>query len=221
MQAMHNRMSEQQRRRGRRQVIRTVAVGGLAALAGCQESDQGREPNETVNDGDHVPTDDTTDGDGDDADQSDGDSGGDPSEARADQLEVIHASGIVSTDAISAIHLTVMKSAGSQTVDLSALTIRYTSAETDTTLTHGGSGDGANTGSTFGSTRIAGEGDNARLTATEDRIRVSLDTAAIEGANGLEPGATATVNFVDSSGVTYTYGVTAPSTFRNKEVVEV
>ncbi len=48
-----------------------------------------------------------------------------------------------------------------------------------------------------------------------------IDTNAIEDGGGLKTGSDATVKIVDQSGAQYTYGVSVPNTFGDKDVVEV
>ncbi|QSX00286.1 archaellin/type IV pilin N-terminal domain-containing protein [Haloterrigena alkaliphila] len=151
--------------------------------------------------------------------------GSETQEAVANQIEVIHASGTVNTtedpDVVDTINLTIMKSAGSNAIDLSAMTIQYTSDTTDQTLTYNpDAADGQN----FTTESVAGStASPTSLINTDDRVKVTLDVATLEsnGDNGLKGGSSATVKLVDQSGAQFTYGVSVPSTFGNKDVVEV
>ncbi|WP_440771039.1 archaellin/type IV pilin N-terminal domain-containing protein [Natronorubrum sp. DTA28] len=223
------------------------------------------------------------------------DTGSETQEAVANQIEVVHGSGLVSEfdetdvnggneidhddDVVDMIELTVMKSAGSNAIDLSSMTIQYTSDSTDTTLTYGdlspdeigflhdSSGDesqstdmedkvweevvdnedddapltyisGPATHATFGTHSVAGDNNNDELIDVEDRVKITLYVGAIEAGvgyeqgdgnvlasdlsnEGLEGGDSATISLVDQSGAQYTYGISVPSTFGNKEVVSV
>jgi len=187
------------------------------------------------------------------------DTGSETQEAVANQVEVTHAAGNVSgTDKIDSINLTIMKSAGSNAIDLESMTIQYTSDTVDQTLTHGGNDVGATNdvdyssgtsddlgvlnASQFATNNIAGDdgGDN-ELISTDDRVTVTLQVAAIEAGaegdgtttplsgtdlenlnqNGLEGGDSVTLTLTDQSGAEYTYGISVPSTFGNKRIVEV
>ncbi|QSX01141.1 archaellin/type IV pilin N-terminal domain-containing protein [Haloterrigena alkaliphila] len=155
--------------------------------------------------------------------------GSETQEAVANQIEVIHASGTVSTvdvdnetiDVVDTVNLTIMKSAGSNSIDLSAMTIQYTSDTTDQTLTYN---DTAPDSQNFTTKSVAGSTDSSTsLINTDDRVKVTLNVTALEsnGFNGLKGGSSATVKLVDQSGAQFTYGVSVPSTFGNKKVVEV
>ncbi|AGB15199.1 archaeal flagellin-like protein [Halovivax ruber XH-70] len=149
------------------------------------------------------------------------DTGSETQEAVANQIEVIHASGNVSGgSAVDMVNMTVMKSAGSNAIDLTSMTLQYTSDTTDTTLTH----DNTNgpDAETFTTENLAGEdGDETELISTDDRVKLTLNVSAIQGDDGLDGGSSATVALVDQSGAQFTYGISVPSTFGNKEVVEV
>ncbi|WP_207591448.1 archaellin/type IV pilin N-terminal domain-containing protein [Halomontanus rarus] len=189
------------------------------------------------------------------------DTGSETQEAVANQIEVVHASGNVSPTndgTVDSVNLTVMKSAGSNAIDLSAMTLQYTSDTTDKTLVHGGNdvGDigavaysgtsnlGQANASHFVTTDIAGDGDANELINTDDRVTITLHLGAIEagedGTDGTEPsistgngnlaaldgeglhgGDSATIKLVDQSGAQFSYGVSVPSTFGDKEVVSV
>ncbi|WP_436345916.1 archaellin/type IV pilin N-terminal domain-containing protein [Natronorubrum sp. FCH18a] len=185
------------------------------------------------------------------------DTGSETQEAVANQIEVVHAVGEVNDeqdinsdgtvdyshtgDIVDVVEITVMKSAGSDSIDLSSMTIQYTSDSTDQTLTHetgvaidgdGSALTGAATSDTFSTTAVAGDNADDELIDTEDRVRVTLFVGAIEAGTdtyggdelvdeGLEGGGSATISLTDQSGAQFTYGISVPSTFGNKEVVEV
>ncbi|WP_440771040.1 archaellin/type IV pilin N-terminal domain-containing protein [Natronorubrum sp. DTA28] len=202
------------------------------------------------------------------------DTGSETQEAVANQIEVVHASGQVDAledddvwgtdgfahddgDVIDVVELTVMKSAGSDAIDLSSMTIQYTSDTVDQTLTHTTEdwdeleedptwtdahhyATGANS-SQFTTDVIAGDNEDDELIDVEDRVRITLNVAALEADSdlageedtGLDPdegdlqdsgltgGDSATISLNDQSGAQFTYGVSVPSTFGNKEVVSV
>ncbi|WP_207591451.1 archaellin/type IV pilin N-terminal domain-containing protein [Halomontanus rarus] len=126
------------------------------------------------------------------------DTGSETQEAVANQIEVVHASGNVSESGdgyVDSVNLTVMKSAGSNAIDLSSMTLQYTSDTTDQTLVHGGndvgvigSVDYSATAGTLGNANdsqfvtnsIAGDGGDDELIYTDDRVTVTLHIGAIE-----------------------------------------
>ncbi|MFP8889794.1 archaellin/type IV pilin N-terminal domain-containing protein [Natrialbaceae archaeon A-CW2] len=154
------------------------------------------------------------------------DTGTETQQAVANQIEVVNAVGItddVDGDTIEEIDLTIKKSAGSDVIDLTALTVQYTSETADRTLSHNEGDLSAADDSTFATANAedvqsgedgandVGDGDGESLTDTGDRVVVRIDVNAIE--TGLDQGDSATVAFVDQSGAQYTYGVTIPATW--------
>jgi len=152
------------------------------------------------------------------------DTGSETQEEVANQIDVVHAVGNVSdANAIDQVNLTIKKSAGSNAIDLNSTTIQYTSDDSSVTLVHGGNSlDTAdyNPETEFVTNGVDDYNDNS-LTNAEQRVIVTLNTSAIEDNGGLSGGADATVKLVDQSGAQYTYGVSVPSTFGDKDVVEV
>ncbi|MFC7232555.1 archaellin/type IV pilin N-terminal domain-containing protein [Saliphagus sp. GCM10025308] len=155
------------------------------------------------------------------------DTGTETQQAVANQIEVVHAVGYVNDSNISDIDLTIKKSAGSDVIDLTSMTVQYTSTTTDQTLEYASNTnlDDAATGTTFGTVEVgssdASTAESESLTDTEDRVVLRLDTDTIEGSTNLGEGDSATVTITDQSGAQFTYGVTAPVTFGDKSVVEV
>ena len=201
------------------------------------------------------------------------DTGSETQEAVANQIEVVHGVGEINAtqgtvipgvdteadvpidhngaEIVDVVKLTVMKSAGSDSIDLSSMTVQYTSDTTDTTLTHGGADGGVTFASDtetawvdsdanatqFATTAVAGNNADDELIATEDRVVITLYVGAIEAGTdeeataadleaelsgvGLEGGDSATVSLTDQSGAQFTYGISVPSTFGDKDVVKV
>ncbi|GAB3023162.1 archaellin/type IV pilin N-terminal domain-containing protein [Natronobiforma cellulositropha] len=151
--------------------------------------------------------------------------GSDTQQAVANQIEVVHAVGNVTPENgdryVDVLNLTVKKSAGSEEIDLSSMTIQYTSDHQDTTLVHGDDADASN----FTTEKVAGEDrneDDTSLIYTEERVKLTLDVSQIEdNGNGLEAGSSVTVLLVDQSGAQFTYGVSVPNTFGDRSVVLV
>ncbi|OLZ39733.1 hypothetical protein A6E15_01470 [Natrinema saccharevitans] len=121
------------------------------------------------------------------------DTGSETQEAVANQIEVTHAAGQVSGDVVDQVDLTLMKSAGSNAIDLEAMTVQYTSSSTDATLTYE---DGTTDGDHFDTEELAGVTDGTSLTTTEDRVKLMLNTAALEGGGGSETTGQATLDLV-------------------------
>ncbi|NUC74445.1 flagellin [Haloterrigena sp. SYSU A558-1] len=150
------------------------------------------------------------------------DTGSETQEAVANQVEVVHASGSVNGDYVETVNMTIMKSAGSGAIDLSAMTVQYTSNEADTTLVYDDGGDtvaGANADN-FATANITGSGTSTELLNTDDRVKLSISVSDIQ-TNGLAGGESATIKLIDQSGAQFSYGVSVPSTFGDKQVVQV
>jgi flagellin FlaB len=155
------------------------------------------------------------------------DTGSETQQEVANQIDVVHAVGNVSQSpqAVDHLNLTIKKSAGSEAIDITSMTVQYTSDDTDQALTYNETGasataiDAADAGN-FSTSAINGYDDES-LTNTEHRIRLTIDTADIEDSDGLDGGDSATLKLIDQSGAQYTYGVSVPNTFGDKEVVEV
>ncbi|WP_436345918.1 archaellin/type IV pilin N-terminal domain-containing protein [Natronorubrum sp. FCH18a] len=200
------------------------------------------------------------------------DTGSETQEAVANQIEVKHGIGNINAthgmevnpsatepetidhggeDYVDVVELTVMKSAGSESIDLSSMTVQYTSDRTDETLTHGGNDadiafddsgdpivvDASANATQFATNSVAGSNGDDELIDTEDRVKITLYISAIEAGTdsnsdaatlagdlsgvGLEGGDSATVSLTDQSGAQFTYGISVPSTFGDKQVVQV
>lgn len=150
------------------------------------------------------------------------DTGSETQEAVANQIEVVHASGNVTGDHVDILNLTIMKSAGSNAIDLTAMTVQYSSSRTDKTLVHNSGSGTVDGGDAFGTENVAGDdGDADSLISTDDRVKLTVNASAVEDNGGLKGGSSATLALVDQSGAEFTYGVSIPSTFGNKEVVKV
>ncbi|MFC4542659.1 archaellin/type IV pilin N-terminal domain-containing protein [Halosolutus amylolyticus] len=161
------------------------------------------------------------------------DTGTETQQAVANQIEVVHAYGDIaetetadSYNVVSQINLVVKKSAGSDVIDMTSLTVQYTSKSVSETVEYDG---GAGDGSGFATEGLADTNvDGTSLTDTSDRIELSVDLTSsgpitdTAGQAELEPGNSATVKLIDQSGAKFSYGVTVPSTFSDSaNVVEV
>jgi archaeal flagellin FlaB len=106
------------------------------------------------------------------------DTGSETQDAVANQIEVVHAAGNVddSGEYVEEVDMTLMKSAGSNEIDLNSMTVQYTSDHTDETLMLD---DGE-----LSSDSISGDNGGTSLTTTEDRVQLSLDTGALEAEEG-------------------------------------
>ncbi|ELY53219.1 archaellin/type IV pilin N-terminal domain-containing protein [Natronolimnohabitans innermongolicus] len=148
------------------------------------------------------------------------DTGSETQEQVANQIEVVHAVGEKDSpeDNISELNLTVMKSAGSDVIDLESMTVQYTSSSVDETLTYDAENNEADD-SEFATHSVYGT-NSGSLTNAEDRVAVVIDVDALE-EDGLGGGDSATIRLVDQSGAQFSYGVSVPSTIDDRTVVEV
>ena len=158
------------------------------------------------------------------------DTASDTQQAVANQIEVVHAVGEVdeSSEFVETLNLTVKKSAGSDEIDLNSTVVQYTSSSVDEALQYDEDADASNASSlasdTFALTQVAGNEntDNPEsLIYTDERVVMTINVAEVEGNGGLSEGESATIQVVDQSGATYTYGVSVPNTFGDREVVMV
>ncbi|MFP9060290.1 archaellin/type IV pilin N-terminal domain-containing protein [Natrialbaceae archaeon A-chndr2] len=151
------------------------------------------------------------------------DTGTETQQAVANQIEVVHAYAETTSsgdDEFETLNLNVKKSAGSDVIDMTSVTIQYTDENDSITLAH----DTTAADSVFTTEGATTGSDDTSLTSTSDRITVtiSLDDADADQPNPLNTGDSATVNIVDQSGAQYTYGVTMPQTVSDEQtVVEV
>ena len=132
------------------------------------------------------------------------------------QISVVSATGAVTNDSVSTVNITVKKSAGSDPIDLEDATIEYTSAGAAETLTYNGSADAGN----FSTTNISAHSSTVMMN-TGGRIKVTIDTAAIEDNDGIVAGDEATLRIVDQSGATTIYGVNVPDSLGDRSYVSV
>ncbi|ELY61431.1 flagellin [Natronococcus amylolyticus DSM 10524] len=163
------------------------------------------------------------------------DTGTETQEAVANQIEVVHAVGEThdgeelseTDDGIEQLSMTIMRSAGADVIDLESMTVQYTSAETDQTLTHEDSDD-VEDGDEFDPSELEEEqfttvgiddSEDNSLTNSEDRVQLLINVDEVD--DGLGEGDSATLQLVDQSGAQFTYGVSVPATFGNNHVVEV
>lgn len=177
------------------------------------------------------------------------DTGSETQSAVANQIQVVHASGDINRSDeflnmyddpyLEAVNVTVMKSPGSEPIDLTSMTIQYTSDSVDQTLTYNETHRITNYESDqyaagweeFITSETDGESDESLLD-TGDRATITIyvraleeqsngDPDTIEGKPGLEPGESATITFIDQSGAQYTYGISVPPTFGERDVIVV
>jgi len=181
------------------------------------------------------------------------DTGTETQQAVANQIEVTHAVGYVGSgdvvdhtendDEIGYIDLIVKKSAGSDVIDMTDVTVQYTSETSDATLRYNDDfedGGESNTLDDFDSdddsdstfaTIDAGESTSdedlnidesgTSMTTTDERILVRIDVDSIEDPYAVESGDSAMIVMTDQSGAQFSYGVTTPPSFAGKDVVTV
>ncbi len=134
----------------------------------------------------------------------------------SNQVDVLAATGVTggNTGPVETINLTVKKSAGANAINLSGATIQYTSDTASETLTEADTAGASN----FKVSAIGDSGESATvLETTDERVTITLDTSSIE-SSGLPAGEEATVNIIDQSGASTTYGVNVPSVVDSKYV---
>ncbi|WP_049888753.1 archaellin/type IV pilin N-terminal domain-containing protein [Natronococcus occultus] len=144
-------------------------------------------------------------------------------------------------DEIGYADLIIKQSAGSDVIDLESMTVQYTSSSADATLEYEDdfgdeSGDSLDdfltedSDDTFATIEAGQNSDEGEvnvveagnaLTDTSDRALLRLNVDAIEDDYALESGDSATVALTDQSGAQFTYGITTPPSFVDKDVVEV
>ncbi|MCU4974300.1 flagellin [Halobacteria archaeon AArc-m2/3/4] len=164
------------------------------------------------------------------------DTGTETQQAVANQVEVVHAVAErdTSADDFDELRLIVKKSAGSDVIDMTSMTVQYTSDNTAETLVHQNIDaeevNGAPEFATYDASAYEGYGhsdvadEKDELMETGDRIALIIDLSdgGVE-ENGvgeaLETGNSATVELVDQSGAKFTYGVTMPQTVSDEQTV--
>jgi flagellin-like protein len=142
---------------------------------------------------------------------------GEDSQAQvSNQVDVISASGHDnnSDSTIESVNFTVKKSAGSDDIDLTSMTVEYQSDSAQQTLQQGATANATE----FSISEIKGDGDNV-LDGTQERFTIEIDALAVD--SGLTSGDSATIRFVDQSGATTIYGVNVPDTLSGETFVEV
>ena len=133
------------------------------------------------------------------------------------QIDVVGASGEAdpANEVVKTANITVKKSPGADTLDLTEATIEYTSEDNATTLVHGSSPTDEN----FSTANIQGTTGGEMLTDTSDRATIRLDLEAIDSGDGLTPDEQATLEIVDQSGATTVTVLNVPTTIGDKQVV--
>lgn len=136
----------------------------------------------------------------------------------SNQIDVITASGNITSDSVEFVNLTVKKSPGSENLDLSEATVQYTSDDTAKTLVHNNNSTG---GDSFATADITGTTSGEVLTESEDRAKIQLNLSAIENTSGLAEGEEATLEIIDQSGAGTVKVINVPPTVGDKQVVRL
>ena len=101
----------------------------------------------------------------------------------SNQIDVVSATGYDADNGgdkdIDTVELVIKKSAGSDDIDLSQATIQYNSGDSLVTLTYQDNPTTDQRYNTFTTTAVGG-GDDTRLSDTSQRVKIILNTAAIE-----------------------------------------
>ncbi|WP_254808139.1 archaellin/type IV pilin N-terminal domain-containing protein [Natronosalvus amylolyticus] len=156
------------------------------------------------------------------------DTGTETQQAVANQIEVVHAvAERQNTDTepdFDELRLIVKKSAGSDVIDMTSVTVQYTSDNTSTTIVHEEADQSvdAPTFITYDAGEYDGYGDTPTtqdsLTETGDRVALIIDLSDDNDLDEpLEPGDSSFVEIVDQSGAKFSYGVTMPQTINDDE----
>ena len=154
------------------------------------------------------------------------DTGQDSQAQVSNQISVVSASGNVSSSEVAYLNFTVMKSAGSDDIDLEDATVEVTTDEVSETLTFSSAGyDGSGnftvadtaTPSSYLDPSTAG----VDVVLTESSERQIIGISMTDLGDALVEGEEATVRFVDQSGATTVYGVNVPDTISDQDYVAV
>ena len=148
------------------------------------------------------------------------DTGTQTQEAVANQIEVVHASGAVENEThVNEVELVIKASAGANNIDLTSMTMQYSSSAVDVTYVHDQSEDATAGQPEFNTTAIVGPNDDS-LSSTSDRISLTFNISDANDVDGLEAGQSAMLALTDQSGAQFTYGMTMPATFGDAEYVQ-
>ncbi|MFD1599434.1 archaellin/type IV pilin N-terminal domain-containing protein [Halobellus rarus] len=134
------------------------------------------------------------------------------------RVEVINQHGTVGqSDKIKRLNLTVRLAAGSSSVNMNTTSIKYLSDGTVTTLTN--NSDGPTPDATqFGLTEVRDDDTSfGVLNSRDDRYEVAIDTAAIEGGDGLDTGARVQLDITSQTGGTTQVILTMPQQLAGQE----
>ncbi|WP_435361462.1 archaellin/type IV pilin N-terminal domain-containing protein [Haloarchaeobius sp. DFWS5] len=144
----------------------------------------------------------------------------------SNQIDVVTAVGnVTGSDTVDYLNFTVMKSAGSDTIDLEEATVEFTSSDASETLVFGDggyAGDGTSfivAGADDPTTGLASGANGVVLQNSSDRAVIGVNLGVI--GDSLEEGEEATVKLVDQSGATTIYGVNVPDTLTGKSYAAV
>jgi flagellin-like protein len=138
----------------------------------------------------------------------------------SNQITVVSAVGEVNSDNVTKLNFTVMKSAGSDDIDLANATVQYQSDQVAETLDYGSTGTGANAFKVSETDGDAALGPNAVVLNSSDARKV-ITISLADLNNKLQEGDEATVKFVDQSGASTIYGVNVPNTISDESYVAV
>jgi len=132
-------------------------------------------------------------------------------------MEVLNVVGVVNSRNITEMNLTVRRSPGAGNIDLTKVTIAYTSDSTSETLIHSGS---SASGTAFTTEDIVDDlsaGTEDVLEDDGDRYRITIDVQAIEGGNGLSEGGSIDLNLQTAGGATTNVVADAPATISDSQ----
>jgi archaellin len=131
------------------------------------------------------------------------DTGDDAQAQVSNQIDVVSATGSVTSGNVTELVFVVKKSPGSDPIDLAEATAQYTSSADSTTLSEG---DGLTIQNTDGSPAT-----DTVLSETDERKQIVITLDGTDpNPSELAEGDDARVEFVDQSGASTVYGVNVP-----------
>lgn len=213
----------------RRRYVQTVGIAGVALVAGCVEeeasdssgnntSSADTEDSPTGEEGDQPDSeqqDDQPSEDGEDGDNTE-ETGTESTDQVSANVDLTAATGRANSngDAVEELTLVVMRTIGSDDIDLSETTINYV-ASTETAMLSYADGD-------YDIRPIKAEDDSDLvLSADADRYEITIPLTEIDAVDPLSPGAAVLLSITLESGATREVRLTAPDTLEPNSTVTV
>jgi flagellin FlaB len=139
----------------------------------------------------------------------------------ANNIEVLGSSGSVNTAEVNEVNLTLTRTAGSDDINLSKVSIQYIGDNGFANLiSTAESGGATNEDGTFSVTAINAETNDKVITADADRYQITIDfTGGASVLDNLQPGGEATLSFTTQAGATREASLNVPSSLVDKSNV--